>query len=268
VDVGVKLVQSTLGAQVLEATATAVGNLFYRSALNVLPGKIPRGGVPVIFPQFAEYGDLGKHGFARNMQWQNTLADSQDKGSALGRTRHTLTINDWDISLWPYHAQIILDTELTSEHFEQTLTVINLGNQEFSWTGGLHPYFFTMDIRSCTLTGLSGVGYHDRYSDQPRLKGSHQLVWCEAPCEKLFAEAPPLQLQANGRILDLSCTGFDQWMIWNPGKEGGRELDDMADDDWQRFVCIEPVCVERPVRLPPGETFTGSLRLGWGAKCL
>lgn len=27
-------------------------------------------------------------------------------------------------------------------------------------------------------------------------------------------------------------TGFDQWMVWNPGKAGAQALNDLPNDDW------------------------------------
>ena len=55
-------------------------------------------------------------------------------------------------------------------------------------------------------------------------------------------------------------TGFDQWMVWNPGASGAQALSDLPNEDWQKFVCIEPVRVDRPCVLQPGEVFEGTLR--------
>ena len=50
-------------------------------------------------------------------------------------------------------------------------------------------------------------------------------------------------------------------MVWNPGAEGARDLADLPDADWQRFVCVEPVIVDRPVALAPGQSFTGTFTI-------
>ena len=56
-----------LGAQVIGAEIDGQ-KLFYLSPLSSLTSPA-RGGVPVLFPQFAEYGPLVKHGFVRNLTW-------------------------------------------------------------------------------------------------------------------------------------------------------------------------------------------------------
>ena len=55
--------------------------LFVSRAAHFQPGTAIRGGVPVIFPQFATFGPLPKHGFARLERW--SPADSPPSRAVL-----------------------------------------------------------------------------------------------------------------------------------------------------------------------------------------
>ena len=256
-DVALKLNQAELGAQVLSAQAPGLGELFFVSDIALSSRRLPRGGVPVLFPQFADRGSLIKHGFARYSMWQSSSVDT------CCRTIKRLDVAPDDFKDWPYKASIVLETYLSEGAFEQSLTVINTGDEAFSWCGGLHPYILVNDLEKSSLSGLAGVPYKDRYSEVAGLIGENSLEWDGAPCEKLFRAAPPLILSSGCKRLKISTTGFDQWMVWNPGKDGASKLPDMDDGDWRHFVCIEPVCVDKQVTLPACSDFSGSLKFEW-----
>ncbi len=55
--------------------------------------------------------------------------------------------------------------------------------------------------------------------------------------------------------------GFNQWMIWNSGEEGTKNLDDLPSEGWCKFIYIEPVVLSNLIILRPIEKNTGSLRI-------
>lgn len=243
----------SLGAQVLNAS-TSGDELLYLSPLSQV-NKPARGGVPVIFPQFAEHGPLIKHGFARHITWdfvdEQHLPDSQEK-------KYSLQISPKTFLDWPHSACLELICKVSGNGFYQELRVTNSGVQAFKWTGGLHPYFAVSDLLEATLSGLRGIPYEDRYNLGCHIWTSDVMTFSESPCEKLFAGVPPLKLLTNSRRLSISATGFTQWMIWNPGREEA-SLSDLPQDAWKSFLCIEPVNVSAPIWLEPGESFVGTL---------
>jgi glucose-6-phosphate 1-epimerase len=145
-----------------------------------------------------------------------------------------------------------------------TLRVRNTGNSTFTWTGGLHPYFAVADITQCKLLGLEGLAVQDRYDAAATRQTDDALVFSSAPCERLYAQATELRLQTRGHSVHLRTSGFTQWMVWNPGTAIAQTMADLPEDEWKRFVCIEPVCVDHPVVLAPGEVFEGWLQVRVG----
>jgi glucose-6-phosphate 1-epimerase len=87
------------------------------------------------------------------------------------------------------------------------------------------------------------------------------MVFSEQPCESLFDSGGPVELLMPSGSLILTATGFNQWMVWNPGKDGAREIYDLPNEDWNKFLCIEPVIVDPAMPLNPGQTFSGTLRI-------
>jgi glucose-6-phosphate 1-epimerase len=272
-----RLTHRDLGAQVLQASLATTAGIFYLSPLSVGPpgaGSAPspaRGGVPVLFPRFADVGPtprlpqlpgvptlpaLPKHGFARSAHWR-LLEDTAAPGTQ--RLRYGLDIAPQDYPSWPHAARLTLQVEAETDTLVLTLQVSNTGRETFSWTGGLHPYFAVPDVLSSSLCGLAGLALQDRYDTALRTQPPGDLGWTEQPFERLYDACPPLTLDAGSYSLRLSATGFDQWMVWNPGEAGARALADLPAGDWRRFVCVEPVRVARPIKLEPGETFAGTL---------
>jgi glucose-6-phosphate 1-epimerase len=272
-----RLIHRDLGAQVLQAGLDQVAGIFYLSPLSAgLPGAgsataPARGGVPVLFPQFADVGPtprmpgladlpalpaLPKHGLVRTAHW-SLLADQVSPGSH--RLHYRLDIAPTDYPSWPHAASLSLLVLAQADTLVFTLQVSNTGREAFSWTGGLHPYFAVQDVLSSSLFGLAGLALQDRYDADLQTQPPGDPGWNGQAFERLFEACPPVILDAGAYSLRLSATGFDQWMVWNPGEAGARALADMPAGDWRRFVCVEPVRVARPVMLAPGEIFEGQL---------
>ena len=248
-----------IGGQLLQAALGNSVSIFYLSPLADYSGAAPvRGGVPVLFPQFADSGSLPKHGFARTAPWQLLNESVSNRSYSLS---YFLDIQQDDYPEWPHAARLNLTIESNSPDLFLCLKIINTGNSTFGWTGGLHPYFYVENLLESSVTGLMGLSCHDRYNSAFKVQLDENLHWDNQPFERFYDKCPPLVLKSANHSLKLSASGFDQWMIWNPGEAGGNLISDLPTDDWRKFVCIEPVCVSRPVTLLPGQEFTGNLRI-------
>jgi glucose-6-phosphate 1-epimerase len=248
---------SKLGAHVLQASIND-RQLLYLSPLPNDAQHAVRGGIPVLFPQFANHGPHKKHGFARDLPWQLLEESANANGQRLVLE---LQIQQGDQLYWPYSVRLVLTTQLLSNALNMHLQVCNLGSTQFAWSGGLHPYIYVADLCASQLLGLQGAAVQDRYDLGRTTETEASVSLSGEEFECLYDSQAQLRLQTPSHIIQLSMTGFDQWVVWNPGVIGAQAIKDLPDQDWKHFVCIEPVRLSRPSVLQPGEVFDGSLEM-------
>ena len=264
------------GAQLLRASFTedrpgaSAIPVFYLSPQSAGVGSPVRGGVPVLFPQFNDEGPLPKHGFVRTANWRALdqaghyslkLGSSdahQPVDSNADSSRADLTPCDLTTPNWLHSAELVLEIHTSGRQLEFVLNITNTGATAFSWTGGLHPYFAVSDLLQSRLEGLGDVPIRDRFHPEITRQPDGDIHWDGQLYERLFDTASSVELHAGAARFRLSMSGFNQWMVWNPGIAGAQAMKDLPNADWQRFVCIEPVIVQRAVSLEPGERFAGS----------
>lgn len=222
---------SLFGAHLMSwKTADGQERLFLsqRSALD--GSAAVRGGVPVIFPQFATRGDGLRHGFARTATWR--LAEQGNDWAELVLAQTDLPRNHFQS--WPRAFELRLRFTLQGDTLAMRYTVRNTGPQDFNWAGALHTYFAVTEFAQATLDGMPFSGALD----------------------EIRPATPQLQLKTGAGTLQLAQQGFTEWVVWNPGAEGAAATADMDDNDYRRFVCIEPARVDKQV-LAAGAEWTG-----------
>ena len=245
-----KIVHTSIGAQILSSNFIKGKNIFYKSPINVF-GKTIRGGIPVLFPQFSNNGNLRKHGFVRDIVWELMYEFQDEKQSII---EYDCNINDDDYAEWPYNTKLSLFYEMAKNVLTIKLIVINTDNKPFEFSGGLHPYFAINSREIITINGLEGCIFKDSFPDIPFCLNSNTLV------ERLYETNNSVKFFNGENWLTLKCAGFDNWMIWNPGEEGAKTIKDLPNDDWTKFICIEPI-ISKPKILEPGELFIGELQI-------
>jgi glucose-6-phosphate 1-epimerase len=218
------------------------------------PGAAIRGGIPVIFPQFAGRGPLPKHGVARNRGWQVQPASS-DTGAALWQAK--LTNDPQTRAIWPHRFELTLTARAEADRLETTLEVHNPGDVEWTFTAALHTYL-TLGDPAAVIHGLGGRTAEDNAAaGRPTTLGvaGEALAATQPRDVAVTAVGEPLTLDdpVLGRLV-LTAEGFGDRVVWNPGP--GHGLADVPDGDEQRFVCIEPAALT-PVLVKPASIWTG-----------
>jgi glucose-6-phosphate 1-epimerase len=231
--------------------------LFLSRAAELAPGKAIRGGVPVIFPQFAGMGPLPKHGFARTQPWERV-----DDGDRPNAVRLRLRDSDETRRIWPHAFMAELAVEVGGDWLSLALTLNNPGDAAFEFTAALHTYLRVGDVRRATLEGLRGLRY--RVTGEPERVDEEREVSVSGPVDRVYLDTPPelrVHDPENARDFLLRATGFSDTVVWNPWAEAAAALPDMEDGEYLEMLCVEAAQVGAPVRLEAGERWTGSQRM-------
>ncbi|WP_380165666.1 hypothetical protein [Jannaschia sp. R86511] len=221
------------------------------------PRTAIRGGVPVVWPQFAERGDGPRHGVARDRTWSVLHAgpDAGPDADGVARARLELRADAATRVLFPHPFTLTLDVEAAGDRLRLALTAGNDGVEPFTFTAALHGYLAVSSTATARVAGLEGASAH--HND-----GSGTSVLPDAP----LPTAGPVDLAVTGdadvvRVVDpglgdlvMSATGFDSWVVWNPGADSAPG--DVHAGGATEFVCVEPARLD-PVTLPPGGRWAG-----------
>ncbi len=237
---GAQATVTLYGAHLVSWKAGGQERLFCsaRSALD--SSRAIRGGVPVIFPQFAERGPGLRHGFARISNWRMTHSGLTE-GAAFAR--FTLTRADLPAVLaraWPHDFVLTLRVTVRGPELRIGLDVHNNGSESFDFSSALHTYFGVEDVARVRIGGLQ---------DAPLAVGEK--------IDQIFSAVPgPITIDAGGPTLVLTQKGFHDAVVWNPGAVDAATLADMEDDEYRRFVCVEAALIE-PYRIAPDSAWHG-----------
>jgi glucose-6-phosphate 1-epimerase len=238
------------------------------------PGEAIRGGVPVIFPQFAGRGPLPKHGVARDRPWRLTCT-TVDGEAAVDAV---LTDDEATRAIWPHRFTLTLRVRATGPRLSITLTVRNddlapgsspsvavpphplgdnpSGDDPFRFTSALHTYLAVEAAEAATVEGLPSAPAEDNaaHGAPIRLPDGPFEAW--GPRDVAVpGHAGPVAVVEPGRRVELTRDGFDDLVVWNPGPDHG--LADVPVAGAHHFVCIEAAQLA-PITLAAGQEWSAT----------
>jgi len=218
-------------------------------------GQAVRGGVPVIFPQFAARGPGPRHGFARTRGWQ--------LDQAVVRGAHALAVlvledDEATRAVWPHAFRAELTVSLGAGQIDIELAITNTGEAPFEFAAALHTYLRSGDVLKAQIEGLQGAHYEDAVKGGERAQQWGDVMSVVGEVDRLYLDTPrQLLLREMGRKLGLEQHEFNDTVVWNPGPDKAAALKDLPPDDWRHFVCIEAAQVMEPILLLPGDEWAG-----------
>lgn len=263
------------GAQVLSYQRVGEPPLLWLSDQALFKqGKSVRAGVPVCWPWFGnlarnpqsvqamyQASEAPAHGLARGRDWQLLGIDNS---STELRIDFTLPQALGNLPGWPHTVALNLSIVM-GEQLNLTLCSENLGSDPVTISQALHSYFAVSDVRQVRVEGVAGLNYIETLANWEQRNQQGDLGFA-GETDRIYLQAPE-QLSIvdpawNRRIL-LRSSGSRSAVIWNPWTDRAAELIDMANDGWQRMLCIETANVwDDLVQLAPGARHTLSLSIG------
>jgi glucose-6-phosphate 1-epimerase len=236
--------------------------LFVSAASAYRAGAAVRGGVPVIFPQFAAEGPYVRHGFARTRPW--ALAHAERAADGAGEAELVLRDDDETRHLWPHAFRCALTVRVSGARLDVRLAVANAGAAAFAFTGALHTYLQVGDVEATRVGGLDGVRYRDQTAGGAVREPAGAALAVRGEVDRVYLDAPgPVAIvdPALGRTTRVAQDGFADVVVWNPGEVVAAGLADLEPGGWRRMLCVEAAAVARPVRVAPGARWEGWQRL-------
>jgi len=253
---GTSAIVSKLGAQVLSWVTRDGREHMFLSEKAIVDGSVAiRGGIPVCFPQFADLGELPRHGLVRTRSWAVSGENCGDGYALL-----TLSLSDDEDSrrLWPHAFRAELTVMLEADRLDIELEVENTGDAPFSFTGALHTYLRMVQVEDVALEGLRGYVYRDAVDGNRLKRESGTELTIDGETDRVYQDVGrALLLQAGNLSLGIHAEGFPDVVVWNPWVDRCAALKDMAADDWRHMLCVEAAVASQPVTVPAGESWAG-----------
>jgi len=204
-------------------------------------GKAIKGGAPICWPWFGAHPvrhDCAPHGFVRNRLWNVDRTEITENGD----TKITLKLTDTSETraIWPQSFLLLLEITVGNS-LNLELITRNTGTQMFSITQAFHTYFKVKDINKVRVLGLSGISYIDK-TDHSIVKNQVNAVTINGEVDRIY-----LDVQGETIIEDISLNreihilsrGNKTSVIWNPWMKISAEMNDLRDNDYKHFLCVE-----------------------------
>lgn len=269
-----ELLVAQQGAQVLSYQRIGEPPLLWLSDQAIFKqGKSVRAGVPVCWPWFGQLarnpqsvhsmyhaGEAPAHGLVRGRDWQ--LLGIDNSGEHV-RIEFTLPETRGDLPGWPHNVELTLSIVM-GEQLNISLCSYNLDNVPVTISQALHSYFAVSDVREVSVEGVDGLAYVETLADWEQRTQAGNLGFA-GETDRIYLQAPDrlsiVDPKWNRRI-SLTSSGSRSAVIWNPWVDRAAELPDMANDGWQRMLCIETANVwDDVVTLAPGASYSLSVSI-------
>jgi glucose-6-phosphate 1-epimerase len=232
---------------------------FMSAKSHFAAGKPIRGGVPLVFPWFADRtGGLPgpAHGFARTLPWEVVAAEQRAEGVALSfKLLPDQTTRDLGFDYFVLVYEVVV-----GESLSLSLEVQNVGDSPLTFEEALHAYYSVSDVRQIEVDGLEDTDYLDRADNaKPRHQGTGAIRFTRETDQLHLNTQAAVTISDPGwrRRMVIEKRGSNSTVVWNPWIAKAARMADFGDEEWPHMVCVEPAnAAENAVTVQPGGTHT------------
>ncbi len=200
------------------------------------------GGIPLCWPMFGNRltKDLPQHGFARKMVFGVRGVEYSEEMTEITLF---LSSDDETLKLWPHEFDLEVKISVSMK-LNLKVTTLNTGDKPFTFSCGFHPYFLLRERNDSVVRGLGGMEFFDGMKgvEGKPIEGDLKIDFSPDNIYNLPDVAKHEFVVVDSglkRAIAIVSSGNDRAVVWNPGAEN--KLPDLEDDDWRRFICVEPV---------------------------
>ncbi|WPT12123.1 hypothetical protein PSENEW3n2_00003781 [Picochlorum sp. SENEW3] len=259
-DTGASAEVTTHGAHVVSFVSRDKEVLFVSRKAIFEPPKAIRGGIPICFPQFSDFGPCRQHGFARNSTFK---VESKSASSVV------LVLRGVDIQHeeFPYKFVLRICVEIKGDALVQKVDVVNEEeNVPFEFSFAFHTYFRVQHVDQARLIGLQNCRYLDSLSDrEERVEDGEDIRFGKEEVDRIYLNSPSSLTLMDGENRTSRMTQSESLrdvVVWNPYIDKSKSMKDLDDDEWKDFVCAEAAQAGSGlVTLKPGESWSGEIMI-------
>lgn len=236
--------------------------LYLSRRSDFAPGKPIRGGIPVVFPWFANDSKPDRidghpgpsHGFARISPW--TLSKVEQHGHDVTLTL-TLDPNDMSRSMGfdRFHLSISF---VIGRTLSISLTVENTGGKPLAFEEAFHSYYRITDIHEATVSGLEPTPFIDKTDDFKVKPAAGAPLSFSRKVDSVYLDTTATCTITDHTIkrrITVEKRNSHSTIVFNPWAE----MPDLGAWEWHDLVAVETANVARNgITLAPGEKHTMS----------
>lgn len=235
--------------------------LFMSSKAIWKPPKAVRGGIPICFPQFGNFGSLERHGLARNRMWS---LDSSPAPLSPATNQSTVDLilksTEDDLKIWSQRFELRLRISLSSGKLTMIPRVRNTDNKSFSFMFALRNYLSISDISEVRIEGLETLDYLDNLMNKERYTEQADAITFDGEVDRVYLKTPSkiaIIDHEKKRTFVLRKDGMPDAAVWNPWDKKSKAISDLGDEDYKSMLCVDSAAVESQIVLKPSEEWKG-----------